>query len=67
MNKADLSCSAAGLSTMTSAASLSALLALCSPSAAITLARASLDGDSDARMFRNVNQMWGFVFVVRFK
>ena len=40
---ADLSCRAAGLSTMTSAASLSALLALCSPSAAITLALASLE------------------------
>ena len=42
-NAADLSCRAAGLSTITSAASLSALLALCSPSAAITLARASLE------------------------
>ena len=41
--KADLSWRAAGLSTITSAASLSALLALCSPSAAITLARASLE------------------------
>ena len=40
---ADLSCRAAGLSTMTSAASLRALLALCSPSAAITLALASLE------------------------
>ena len=67
MTKADLSCRAAGLSTITSAASLSALLAVCSPSAAITLARASLEGDNETGTLRNVNQMWGFVFVARFK
>ena len=48
----DLSWRAAGLSTMTSAASLSALLALCSPSAAITLARASLERGNEDRMLR---------------
>ena len=65
-NAADLSCRAAGLSTMTSAASLRALLALCSPSAAITLALASLEqGVRPGCCVEsiNVNQMWEFVFV----
>ena len=45
-----LNCRAAGLSTMTSAACLRALLALCSPSAAITLALASLAASASAAM-----------------
>ena len=45
-----LACRAAGLSMMTSAACLRALLALCSPSAAITLARASRAASASAAM-----------------
>ena len=48
---AHLSCSAAGLSTITSAASFSALLALCSPSAAITFARASRAASASINIF----------------
>ena len=43
-------CRAAGLSIMISAACLRALLALCSPSAAITLALASLAASASAAM-----------------
>ena len=45
-------CSAAGLSIITSAACLRALLALCSHSAAITLALASLAASASAAMAR---------------
>ena len=45
-----LTCRAAGLSTITSAALLRALLALCSPSAAITLALASRAASASAAM-----------------
>ena len=45
-----LTCRAPGLSVMMSAACLRALLALCSPSAAITLALASLAASASAAM-----------------
>ena len=50
INEQILTCRAEGQSLMVSAACLSALLALCSPSAAITLARASLAASASAAM-----------------
>ena len=48
----ELTCSAAGLDVMISAALASDLEAWCSPSAAITLARASLAASASAAMAR---------------
>jgi len=52
MDEDSLTCNAELLSAMTLAASLKALLAFCSPSAAITLALASLAASASAAMAR---------------
>ena len=59
---AHLSCSAAGLSTITSAASFSALLALCSPSAAITFARASRAASASTNIFYHLLKYFLFKY-----